>query len=535
MAFIVSVSNSAMVANHANIQNTCLSSTSSAFLHIHQQFMPQSVIAKARMLPTRTSVISMASPSPIPTTPTTHLSRSDTALDRVVCKFGGSSLADSARLKEVTKLIQLQIEKSRKYPIVILSAMGPSTNELLAAGDTALKEGIVDVSNVKKRAYEACDSLGLNKEELVDPLLSNLDQLLLGIKFIKELSPRTKDHLVSFGERLAVRIMAAHLRKNVGLPAQYFDAWDLGLQTDNSFGNAEILEISEKNIQQNMEKYVGDEVLAIVTGFIAKDKNGAITTLGRGGSDLTATTFGAAVGATEIQVWKDVDGILSTDPRLVKNVKQVPIVTYEEASEMAFFGAKVLHPIAMQPAMRRNVPVRVKNSYNPEHPGTVIQQERTVDPKIPVTSLSVKKGVTLVDIHSTRMLGAYGFLAEVFKVFERLQISVDMIASSEVSISLTLDPKAESAAVCDALEAQLSEVANVNFQRQNKAIISIVTAVPNSSHVLALAMSAMEEANIDVQMISQGASKYNISFITNLSDADSALRMLHKRFFEESH
>jgi len=463
-----------------------------------------------------------------------------------VCKFGGSSLADSARLKEVTKLIELQASRCEHLPVVVLSAMGPSTNELLSAGDRALFEGIVDISSVRKRAYEACESLGLSTAELVDPLLSTLDQLLLGIKFIRELSPRTKDQLVSFGERMSVRIMAAHLRQNHGLPAQHFDAYDLGFITDSNFGNAEVLEETYENVRRALGEGSGRErLLPVVTGFIAKTRDsGCITTLGRGGSDLTASVLGAALGVDEVQVWKDVDGILSTDPRVVKHAVHVPLVTFEEASEMAYFGAKVLHPIAMQPAMRMNIPVRVKNSYNPTHPGTAITSSREVNSEKPVTALSIKRGVTVVDIVSTRMLGAYGFLAEVFKVFAQEKISVDMIASSEVSVSLTLDSArlankdmSSSTATRESryeqLEAALSEVANVSFTSQ-KAIISIVTALPRSSWVLANAMASMVDAGIDVEMISQGASKYNISFIVPESLAEKAIQRLHAAFFEDA-
>ncbi|KAA8493488.1 Aspartokinase 3, chloroplastic [Porphyridium purpureum] len=479
---------------------------------------------------TRRSVMMVQAVEHGATTPVDE--KKEKELKRVVCKFGGSSLANAERLREVTKLIKLQMEKSEQYPVVVLSAMGPSTNELLAAGEKALLEGIVDISTVRTRAYEACDSLGLNKEDLVDPLLSNLDQLLLGIKFIKELSPRTKDQLVSYGERMSVRIMAAHLRINEALPAVHFDAYDLGFRTDSNYTNAELLSCTHGLIQDAFQRLVGENTLAIVTGFIAKDEKNCVTTLGRGGSDLTATTIGAALGVTEVQVWKDVDGILSTDPRLVKDVVQVPLVTFDEASEMAYFGAKVLHPVAMQPARKYSIPVRVKNSYNPNHPGTRIVNTRDVNKDKPVTSLSLKRGVTVVDIVSTRMLGAYGFLAEVFKVFAQLQISVDMIASSEVSISLTLDKACGSDGTCGTLEQELSEVANVQFER-NKAIISIVTNVPRSSWVLANAMGALEEGAIDVEMISQGASKYNISFITKEKDCEKALRLLHQKFFEE--
>uniref|UniRef100_A0A7S3EG08 Aspartokinase n=1 Tax=Rhodosorus marinus TaxID=101924 RepID=A0A7S3EG08_9RHOD len=465
--------------------------------------------------------------APIPTDSTG--TSSDVQLDRVICKFGGSSLADSTRLREVTKIVKMQTELTRKFPVVVLSAMGPSTNELLRAGERALTEGVVDISSVRSRAYEACDSFGLKKEELVDPLLTNLDQLLLGIKFLRELTPRGKDYLVSFGERLSVRIMAAHLAKNENLPAKAFDAFDVGFLTDSNFLNAEIQPESLDRIASFFDE-LGPNTVAIVTGFIGKDVNGEITTLGRGGSDLTATTIGAAINASEVQVWKDVDGILSTDPRVVEKAIPVPSVTYTEAAEMAYFGAKVLHPVAMMPAMKNRITVRVKNSYNPTHPGTKILPERKLSDDAPVTAISVKRNVQLVDIVSTRMLGAYGFLAEVFKIFAQHQVSVDMIATSEVSISLTLDSVACSESTVCTLKTDLETIANTSFQN-GKSIVSLVSNQTKSSMILGKAANALAENGIQIQMVSQGAAKFNIGFVLDNEEANKAVEVLHDVFF----
>lgn len=469
--------------------------------------------------------------SPAPAAVSKPKPSSSIDLDRVVCKFGGSSLADATRLKEVSKLVRLQHDRSRRPPIVVLSAMGPSTNELLAAANRALDEGVVDLSTIRARAHAACTALSLNAEELCDPLLINLDQLLLGVKFIKELSPRTLDYLVSFGERLSVRIFAAHLSRNEGMPAMYVDAFDAGFLSDSSFTRAELDEATFPAVRKFFAESVPENVIAVVTGFIAKDAAGDITTLGRGGSDLTASTLGAAVGASEVQVWKDVDGILSADPRIVGDAVPVPSVSFEEAAEMAFFGAKVLHPSAMHPAMRWDVPVRVKNSYNPTHPGTVIVRERATGADNPVTAVSLKKNVQIVDVVSTRMLGAYGFLAEVFKAFEMRKVSVDTIATSEVSISMTLDE-----ACCDAeseafLKEKLGEIATVDFSENDKAIVSLVSNTARGGEVVGRAVSALNENGIGVLMISQGASKINISLVIDGKHAKDAVRLVHKEFF----
>ena len=211
--------------------------------------------------------------------------------------------------------------------------------------------------------------------EDVNALLEECEQMLTGVKMIQELSPKSLDQLVSYGERCSVRMMAARLNQ-IGVPAQAFDAWDVGIQTDSQFGDAQLLPQTEAAIQKAYER-IDPDVVSVVTGFIGKDPNKKITTLGRGGSDLTATALGAALELDEVQVWKDVDGILSTDPRLVPHAVPLDQVSFEEASELAYFGAQVLHPIAMQPAMKKNVPVRVKNSYNPSAVGTIIRREKS--------------------------------------------------------------------------------------------------------------------------------------------------------------
>lgn len=252
--------------------------------------------------------------------------------------------------------------------------------------------------------------LGASTIDSINGLLSELEKLLEGVKYIGELTPRTRDLLVSYGERMSVRIVAGLLNK-FGIPSQYFDSWNLGLVTTSAFGNAEIKEESYANIQGTLGKMDG-QIVAVVTGFIGHDSQGRVTTLGRGGSDLSATVLGAAVGVDEIQVWKDVDGIMTTDPRLVKAALPVDTITYEEAAELAFFGAEVLHPIAMQPAIRSGIPVRVKNSYNPQAAGTVIIARRDKSDTL-VTAITAKNNVQVVDIVSTGMLGQFGFLAKV--------------------------------------------------------------------------------------------------------------------------
>ena len=358
-------------------------------------------------------------------------------------------------------------------------------------------------------------------------LLDECEKMLNGVKLLQELSPRSLDQLVSYGERCSVRIMAARLNQ-LGVPAAAYDAWEIGMITDSNYGDAQIDPDTPAKISNFFTNRIDSSVTAIVTGFIGHDHDGRITTLGRGGSDLTATSIGAACKLDEIQVWKDVDGILTTDPRLVEGAIPVSAVTYDEASELAYFGAQVLHPIAMQPAMKTGTMVRVKNSYNPSAPGTTITAEK--ENKGLVTAITFKRNVQLVDIVSTRMLGAYGFLSQVFGAFEKHKVSVDVLASSEVSVSVTLDTKSKIAKDAKILE-DLAPYADLTI-KNNRSILTLIADVERSSEVLAQVFTSFAAAGIKVQMLSQGASKVNISFVVKDDDLDQAVSTLHKCFFE---
>jgi len=442
----------------------------------------------------------------------------------IVMKFGGSSVADASRLRHVADIVKTQMERK---PVLVLSAMGDTTDHLLDAGNLALKEGKVEIKQVEKLHFDTVKTLKLDNQKEIGSLLDELSRLLSGISLIRELSPRTKDYLVSFGERLSVRIAAAYL-KSIGMNAQAFDAWEVGFLSNSNYTQAELLKESWDLIPEKVLQQIKGNVLPVVTGFLAKDDNGSIATLGRGGSDLSATMIAAACKAEEVQVWKDVDGILTADPRIVKNARPVENVTYDEAAELAYFGAQVLHPRAMQPCMKTGTPVLVKNSYNITAAGTRIEQTLTVGKKSPpVRAITSKHKVTLVDIVSTRMLGQYGFLAEVFSVFARHNISVDMVATSEVSVSLTLDTAYDLGEV----KKELAKIASVEI-KTGKAIVSIIGNVKRSSEILARAFRICQLVGVTVQMISQGASKVNISFIVNDDESAEVVKALHLDFFE---
>lgn len=443
----------------------------------------------------------------------------------IVMKFGGSSVANAERIRHVAGIIQ---KFAAKRPVVVLSAMGDTTDDLLNAADAALT-GVITLDAVEKLHKTTAAELGVSATE-IDALLGELRTLLTGISMLREVTPRSRDYLVSFGERLSVRLMSAYLN-SLGVRAAFRDAWDVGFLSDSNYTSADLVPETWENIRKSLGSYasgkVGDGLpMPIVTGFIAKDEKGFITTLGRGGSDLTATIIGAALRAEEVQTWKDVDGILTTDPRIVKEARTVPVATYDEVAELAYFGAQVLHPRSMQPCLQTGTPVRVKNSYNIDAPGSIIVTSHEKRP-VPVRAITTKKNVTLIDIVSTRMLGQYGFLAKVFDSFAAHSISVDVVATSEVSLSITVDGKKANLA---GLKHDLEKYASIDI-RKDKAIVTVICDVRRSSVILAATFEALAGEGINVQMISQGASKVNISMICDSIESDRVVQILHDRYF----
>ncbi|MDR2701150.1 MAG: aspartate kinase [Spirochaetaceae bacterium] len=450
----------------------------------------------------------------------------------IVMKFGGSSVADAERIMNMTEIVKSRI----KYkPVLVLSAMGDTTDCLLESAEAALKKGFVSIEKIEELHLKTMSDLfqgsaqepsafGAALQKEVKTLFWELGSLLTGISLTRELTGRTKDCLVSFGERFSVRIAAAYLASQK-INAKAIDAWDAGFISDSAFGQAELRKESYVRIGSTLRTLTAGGVLPVITGFIAKDEGGNITTLGRGGSDLSATVIAAACKAEEVQVWKDVDGILTADPRVVDDARPVELISYDEAAELAYFGAQVLHPRAMQPCIKTGIPVLVKNSFNPQAPGTRITPGPVKNTSL-IRAITSKKNVTLVDIVSTRMLGQSGFLARVFSEFAKNGISVDMIATSEVSVSLTLDAQMDLAAVC----RELSQYAEVEV-KTGKAIVTIVGDVYRSSEILHEAFGVCRKLGFQVQMVSQGASKVNISFIVNNNEAETIVKELHRFFF----
>jgi aspartate kinase len=468
----------------------------------------------------------------------------------VVMKFGGSSVADAERMREVASIV---LAFPEEMPVLVLSAMGKTTNNLLAAGEQAMQCDDADevaklepVVAIRKLHEDTMDELGVDDETRaeVSKLLKKMEQVCTGVALMQECTSRTRATLVSFGERMSTRIFASYLR-SMGLKSTQYDAFDaLGFVTTDEFENGNILPVTYENVAKalRLEKNATDSVanIAVVTGFLGRgEKTGAIATLGRGGSDLTATVIGAALALPEVYVWKDVDGVLSADPREVEGTVAMAFLSFQEATELAYFGAQVLHPQSMRPAMDSDaLCVRVKNSYNVRAPGTLIGHERPGGSEDwLLTSIVRKKNVTMLDIVSTRMLGQYGFLAKVFNIMDKAGISVDCVATSEVSVSLTLDPAKvwSRDLVQEELDALVEEFENAGIARvkvtTGHSLISLIGNVERNNEIMQRGFKALGDADVKVQMISQGASKTNISLLVNDEQGSEAVNAIHHEFF----
>jgi len=439
----------------------------------------------------------------------------------IVMKFGGTSVGNAERIAKVASLVKSRLKEK---PIVVVSAVGGVTDLLIQTAEKTV-EGTNPGPALKRFAeiHQAIfENLNIDNS-FFEPFFQELSNVYEGISLLKEFTPRTRDLISSFGERISARITAACLEKQ-GVKSQAFDAWDAGFITTSEFSHAKLLAESPEKIKKILTGFNG---VPVVTGFIGKDAAGNITTLGRGGSDLSASLIGAAVDAEAIEIWTDVSGIMTADPRLVPEARSIPFVTFQEAAELSAFGAKVLHPKTIEPAVAKNIPVLVKNTFEPEHPGTVIVAKHEAEQGL--KAISLKKKIVRLNIYSTGMLEAHGFLARVFTILEQCGISVDVVATSEVNVSLTLD----NIEGLDRAKAALSEFAEVTVEK-NSAIVAIVGEGLRETRGLAgKAFSILGEAGINIEMISQGASQINLTFIIASQDAEKAVKLLHQTFFEK--
>lgn len=453
-----------------------------------------------------------------------------------VMKFGGTSVGNPESIQRCAELVEREIKLSGEKPLVVVSAYSKITDKLLEAARKAVKGEQEELyKDIVKRHKEILKGLGLSPE-LGANLLADLKDLLHGIQMVREVTPRLYDYVASFGERLSARTFAALLQKRGHKEAEAFDAYDLGFATDARFMNARPAPDINERIAAAFAPH--RKKLAVVTGFIGKEPNGDITTIGRSGSDYTAAIFGAALSCNEIQVWKDVPGVMTSDPTLIKDARPLARLSFAEASELAYYGAEVLHPATMIPAMKKNVPVRVLHTFDPAAPGTTITPKGEIDPKHPVKCIVYKEDQVLINVRSERMLGMEGFMARLFNLMERHHVVIDMISTSEVSVSLTttVTDKNRLETLRKDLEGMLKDLdPNVKVKTEvqmDKTIVAIVgEGMKHSVGLASRTFKAVAASKVSIQMISQGASEINITFLIDNKEIPNVVTALHAEFF----
>jgi aspartate kinase len=455
-------------------------------------------------------------------------------------KFGGSSLANASRIKNVARIVQ-RFSDGNKI-IVVASAMDDVTDKLLEIGETAQKGKISKAKSLLTKLQSlhlsTCRNVaarGTSGELLsrINQLNLELDRTIGGISQLRELTSRSRDYLLSFGERLSTPIVTTALR-TTGLKARAFTGAEAGITTDENFGEAKPLtEVSYHQIRRTLEPVLARKEIPVVTGFMAATVDGSITTLGRGGSDYTASLLGAALDAEEIWIWTDVDGLMTADPRIVKNAVVLSKVSFGEALELSYFGAKMMHPRALQPAAKSKIPVRIKNSRRPVTLGTLVSSEANENQKV-VKAVSIIRDVGIVTIGGSGMMGAPGVAAKIFQTLGSSQINIMMISqgSSEATISCVVATHDVDRAV-RALQLALLGQGFVDkvWHEKDACIIAVVgSGMRGTPGVAARVFRAVAEKQVNVRMVAQGSSEYNISFVVSEKEGPEAVRAIHKEF-----
>jgi len=447
-------------------------------------------------------------------------------------KFGGTSVADPEAMSRLIGIVKHQLQRANgRAPVVVVSALGGVTDQLVAVAHMA-EEGEGDRAAAALRALlerhvaVATAVTSASRTAVVGQVNNELNELIglvHALSVLREVSPRSLDAVLAAGEIVSSRIVAAALADH-GVKSVWVDARTV-LATDAEHTGAapDMIDTCER-ARERIAPFSSEGAVAVLGGFIGATANGVTTTLGRGGSDYSAAIFGACLGCDEIQIWTDVDGMLTADPRIVPQPRVVPQLTFAEASELAYFGAKVLHPSTILPAVGKNIPVRILNSRRPENAGTRI----TADARATageLAAIACKRDVTVIDITSTRMLMAHGFLRRLFEVFERFKTAVDVVTTSEVSVSVTVDDTRRLEAIVD----NLRNFAEVNCEREMAIICAVGENLRADPTLFSRAVTALDR--VPLRLVSQAASRRNITFVLRDADVPHAMMRLHETFF----
>ncbi|MFO1076632.1 MAG: aspartate kinase [Planctomycetota bacterium] len=430
-------------------------------------------------------------------------------------KFGGTSLGDAPSLLQVVEIVHRQLAR---HPVVVVSAHAGVTDGLLALASAAAT-GAPDPAAIEARHRDILHRLGL-PGDLLDPLLDDLRDLVRGLRLVGNVSPRAVDLLLSFGERLSARTVAGALRV-AGIPATAVDAFRAGLRTDSAFGRARPLP-DDGRIARAIAAVEG---VPVITGFVAADEHGNITTLGRNGSDYSAALFGAALGAEEIQIWKDVDGVRTADPRLVPGARSIRSMTFEEACELSSFGSKVLHPASMLPAMQGGIPVLVRNTREPSQPGTRIEVGAP-GTGTPVVAIAHRRGAAALTVGSRRLMPQHAFLARLFATLDGVGCAIGPVAVSEAAVVVVVDAAGSEAAL-----PQLAELGDVRIERDLGVVGVVGDAEALANGAAGAVLDVLAAAGIPVRCASLGARGSTVSLVLADEAVPRAVVALHARFF----
>lgn len=450
----------------------------------------------------------------------------------VVMKFGGTSVADAAAIRRVVSIVRRTREVHEQIAVVV-SAMATVTDGLLAAcasardGETRLVDDLVASIERRHRAVVE-DLFGSDAATVTDVWgdithhVHDLRSVLTSVSILRELTPRGADRIAAAGELMSSRIVAAAICRE-GSPARWVDP-RRALVTDHRSPALPLHDRTQVSAVAEMGPVLAAGEIPVTGGFVGATSEGITTTLGRGGSDFSAAILGAALGAREIQIWTDVDGMLTADPRVVEDAHVVPQLSFDEASELAYFGAKVLHPSTILPAVERAIPVRILNTRRPDGPGSLIVPHATNYGR-KLTAIACKRNVTVVDVTSTRMLLAHGFLRRVFEVFERHETSVDVVTTSEVSVSVTVDDDRR----IEAVEGDLAAFATVRIERGMAIVCAVGDQLRTDPLTAGQVLGTLE--SFPLRMVSQAASRRNVTVVLNDAEVPAAMARLHEGFF----
>ena len=446
----------------------------------------------------------------------------------IVVKFGGTSVGDAEAIERAAAIVKGRLERK---PAVVVSALGGATNSLLAIGEQSAKGHLIGalrgVESLRDRHFQQCEKLlGTSAEaaEVAAEMSATFDELASlaeALSVLGHATPRSFDAIAAFGEQLSSHLVAAFFKLR-GIDAEHLDARDIFVTDDNFMGAEPNVEAIAEKARELVQPLTAEGRVPVMGGFIGRTTTGITTTLGRGGSDYSASLLGAALHAEAIEIWTDVDGMLTADPRVVKGSKLIGQIRFDEASELASFGAKVLHPNTIAPAVRLGIPVFIYNSRNPAGSGTRITFDA---PRRAVSAIAGKGGIIVIKVAAAKMLFARGFLRRVFEIFEKNGVSVDVVATSEVSVSVTVDD----AAGLESLVVDLSQLGDVSVER-DRAIVAVVgAAISDDSAAMGKAIGALD--GIKLHMMSLSATGINLTVIVDGDQLNPAMERLHGAFF----